>query len=193
MDTVERLNNALQDFKCFKEKGIDPVITRYGEVDIAYPANEEEYRALGGYAVAMIVAISEEKEEIPLERAYFQFRDKKVFPLNKLGVSIGNGDFLGDKVIEKKDSGGRVCFENISFWTIPVCYFIDDDGFIAVDFKGERKAFIILRGLWKPHSRIRECISKHLAGQINVAEHVPYEVVSKFIEREYFDSNRIKL
>ncbi len=195
MDTADRLNKALEkeEFAIFKKQGIEPVITRYGEVDIAYPANEEEYCILGGYAVVMIVAISEDREELPIERAYFQVGDKKTVSLNKLGVSVDGGDLLGDMATEKKDNAGRICFENISFWAIPVAWFIVDDGFIAVDFKGERKEFIILRGPWKLYSRIQEWINKDSAGQIKVAEHVPYDVVAKFIEREFFKNNRVQL
>jgi len=192
MNTAGRLNNALKDFKSFKEKGVDPVITRYGEVDIAYPAGEEEYCILGGYAVVMIVAISGDREELPIERAYFQVSDEKPVLLDKLGVSVDGGDLLGDMVTEKKDNAERICFENISFWAIPVCWFQVDAGFIAVDFKGERKEFVILRGPWKLDSRIQECINKHNADQIKVAEHVPYDVLAKFIEREYFESNRVQ-
>jgi len=193
MDTAERLSNALKPFKGLQGKGVNPVITRYGEVDIAYPANENEYCVLGGYAVVMIVAVSENRDELPIERAYLQPSDKRIVSLNKLGVSVKGGDLLGDIATEKKDNTGRIYFENISFWAIPVCWFKDDGGLIAVDFKGERKEFVILRGPWKLDSRIQEWINKHSAEQIEVAEHVAYDVMGNFIEREFFNSNRVQL
>ena len=186
MNTADRLNNALKDFTYFKEKGVDPVITRYGEADIAYPADEKEYCILGGYAVVRIVAISEDREELPIERAYFQVGDEQQVPLQKLGVCVDSDGLLGDMVTDAKDNYGRTCFENISFWAIPVAWFQVDAGFLAVDFKGERKEFIILRGPWEQYSRVQEWVKKHHAEQIKVAEHVPYDTVEKFIEREYF-------
>jgi len=185
MSTSERFKN-MQELKSLRKQGIDPVIARYGEVDIAYPANEKEYCALGSYAVVKIVAIAEDQKELPIERAYFQLSNEKIMPLTKLGVHVGSDDFLADKVKETKDDKKRIYFENISFWTIPTGFFLDDDGFIAVDFKGERKAFKILRGPWKINNRIDEWIKKHAAGQLQVAEHVEYGLVAKFIEREFF-------
>jgi len=194
MNTADRLNKVLEskEFAIFKKEGIEPVIKRYGEVDIAYPADEEEYRDLEGYAVVMIRAISENREELPIERAYFQSSDKRIVSLDKLEVSVDGGDPLGDMATEKKDNAGRTCFENISFWAIPACWFVDDGGFIAVDFKGERKEFVILRGPWKLDSRIREWINKHIAEQIRVTEHVPYDIVANFIDREFFKNNRVQ-
>jgi len=193
LERAYRLNNAIEEElgTLFRQLGTEPIVSRYGEVDIAYPASEDEYCILGGHSVVMIVAMSEYKEELPLERAYFQLRDKRIIPLNELGVCVDGSDVLGGLVTEKQYGFGRICFENISFWTIPTVWFIDDEGFIAVDFKGERKEFIIKRGPWKLHSIVREYISKNITGQIKVAEHVPYDVVAKFIEREFFKSNRV--
>lgn len=192
MDTADRLNNALERLSpVFKEQGIEPAISRFGEVDIAYPVNENEYCVLGGYTVFMVVAISECLDELPIEKAYFQVGEK-VLVCAELGVHV-DGDELRNRVTEKKDRSGRTCFENISFWVLPVGYFKIDAGFIAIDFKGERKNFTILRGPWKLDSRVDDLINKHFSEQIKVAEHVPYDELTKFVEREYFKNNRVQL
>jgi len=194
MNTADRLNNSLKkELKPLIDQGIDPVIARYGEVDIAYPSDEQEYCLLGGYAVVMIVAISDTQDELPIERAYFQIDDIKTVPLDNLGVKVGEGDFLRDVVTEKKGNGDRTVFENISFWVIPALWFVFDKGYIAIDFKGERKNFSILRGPWKLHNHGQEWINKHSAGQLKVAEHVPFDVVAKFIDREFFKNNRVQV
>jgi len=195
MDTADRMNKALEKFNFLKEQGVENIpISRLGEVDIAYPASEEEYCALGGYAVVMIVAISDDREELPIERAYFQIADKKTVPLENLGVRYNGGDLLAGVVKEKQDHTGRICFENVSFWYIPVAWFKFDDSFIAIDYKGERKKFIIHRGPWKLDIRVQTWISKHIGEQkIAVAQHVPFEVIANFIDREFLKNNRIKL
>jgi hypothetical protein len=185
MAIADHLNKALNEMKFWKELGIDPIIARYGEIDIAYPADEKEYCDLGGCVVAMVVAISENKEELPIERVYFQVADVKPIHLIKIGYSVNSDGLLGDMVTKKTYSNGRICYENISFWALTACCFQADTGFIAVDFKGERKKFIITRGPWKLDNRIRECMNKHLAEQIKVAECVPRNILMDFINREF--------
>ncbi len=191
MNISEDVKNKLKSFE--ERIGIRSFVSRFGKVDIAYPANEEEYCVLGGFAVVMVVAISDDQEELPIERAYFQLRDKEIIPLDKLGVCFNGDDFLSERVKEVKDDHGKAYFENVSFWSIPVGWFIDDEGFIAIDLKGERKAWVLLRGPWELHSLIREYLNKHLNGQIKCAEHIPFEVMAKFIEREFINNNRVQL
>ena len=194
MNTVDRFKNVLKDLTFFREKGIDPVVSRLGNVDVAYPASESEYCLLGGYAIVMVVAISDKRSELPIEAVYFRIADKETISFTKLGVRVGGGDLLAEIVTEKKDPAGRVCFENVSFWVIPVACFKFANALIAIDFKGERKRFTIMRGPWNLDIRIQEWISKHVAeNKIQVAEHVPFEVLVKFIDREFFHNNRIQL
>jgi hypothetical protein len=185
MSVSDYFNKALKEFKIFKEKGIDPVISRYGEVDIAYPANEKEFCFLSSYSFVKVTAISDDPAELPIERAYFQLGKGKIMPLESLEISVDDKPNFTNKVIESKDDKDRTYFKSFSFWVIPTGFFLDDDGFIAIDFKGERKHFVILRGPWKLDGRICEWVKKHTSGQIQVAEHVPFDLVANFIQREF--------
>jgi hypothetical protein len=185
----ERLKNALKEFTSFEEKGVNPIISRYGEVDIAYPANEEEYCALGGHSVAKVVTISEKHKELPIERAYFQLTNEKIMNLTKLRVCVDDGILLADKVKKETDDKDRVYFKNSSFWLIPTSYFLIDGGFIAVDFKEGRKSFVILRGPWNINSQIDEWIKKHTTGRIEISDNVGHDQVATFIGREFFSSS----
>lgn len=190
MNISEAVKNELKSLE--ELSGIRPVVSRFGEVDIAYPASAEEYCALGGYSVAAVVVFSQNQEELPIERTYFQTSSEKIFPLEKIGVCVDDR-YLADRIKETKDDHGNFYFENISFWAIPTGLFMDPGGLAAIDFKGERKAFVLLRGPWKMHGLVRECLSKHLGGQIKLAEHIPFEVMAEFVQREFISNNRIKL
>ncbi len=43
--------DTLREIQSLREEGIDPLISHYGEVDIAYPTNEKEYCGISGYSV----------------------------------------------------------------------------------------------------------------------------------------------
>lgn len=45
-------------------------VPRIGLFDIAYPADEEEYKALNGYAVMLLTVLSQRADELPPKRAF---------------------------------------------------------------------------------------------------------------------------
>jgi hypothetical protein len=182
---MSELFKDLQELNSLRKQGIDPVISRYGEVDIAYPANEKEYCALSSYSFMKVTAISDDPEELPIERAYFQLGKGKIMPLESLEISVDDKPHFTNRIFETKDEKDRTYFKSFSFWVIPTGLFLDPDGFIAIDFKGERKHFVILRGPWKLDGRICEWVKKHTSGQIQVAKHVPFDLVANFIQREF--------
>jgi hypothetical protein len=170
-------------------------IERYAEVDIVFPANEEEYFALGGNAVAMIIASSEHQSELPLVRAYFQEEDGKEIILTKIIFNSDVDIFAGDKITKGKFANDeKECFTNLSFWLIPISLFRDDKGIIMVDFKGERKAFAIRRGPWQIDKQNQEYMQKQSQGDIKVTENQQDSVIAKIIEREFINprlSNKV--
>jgi hypothetical protein len=194
MNTAERMNEKLDsEFKIFREKGIEPPIARYGEVDIAYPTNEEEYCVLGGYGVLMLAVIAEDRKELPVEKAYFKLSNAKIKPLVRLDIAIGGIIPLAERVQAIEDAKGTHYFENISFWGIPVCFFLDDGGFIAIDFKGKRKEFIIKRGPWDIDRRVLQWVINHQQKKSKVSEHITHDLIVKFIQREFVENNLLQL
>lgn len=191
MDRLEVINNELKSLR--EQSGIDPVFSWAGEYDIAYPSSVEEYSALRGCAVVMIVAISDNQEELPIKWAYFMNSKKEKILLRNLNVVIDDVVVLADEVKEIKDDKGKVYFENTSLWAIPLFFFRDDGGLIAFDFKEERKEFVILRGPWKVDSRIREWMINHVSTQITVAGGFSDDVFGRFIQREFINNNRVQL
>jgi len=179
------LNGFAEEFKCFTEAGIDPAVTRYGEVDIAYPTNEKEYCDLAGYAVMKVTAASDYAEELPIEKAYFQLSNGKVMPLEGLDVSVDDKPHFTNRVIEMKDDRDNAYFKSFSFWSIQALYFLDNDGYIVIDFKGDRKNFRILRGPWEIRSKIHEWLSKYKAGQLKIAKSASWNTLAQFVEREF--------
>lgn len=186
-DTVN-MSDCFKNFgelKSLREQGVDPVIARYGEVDIAYPASEKEYCALAGYSFMKITAIAEDAKELPIERAYFQLRNGKIMPLESLEVSVDDRSHFTNRAIETKDDKDRVYYKNFSFWAIPTLFFLDNGGLIGIDFRGERKEFVILRGPWKIDPLINGWMRKHSTKNLQVAERANYDIIAKFIEREF--------
>ena len=53
-------------------------IPRVGFIDIAYPADAQEYRKLGGYGVLLVVAFSQDRTELPPKRLYAMVRGREV-------------------------------------------------------------------------------------------------------------------
>ncbi len=177
--------NLIRGLKISEEHKLYPSIERHAQIDIAYPANEKEYCALGSYSFAKVAAISEHSEELPIERAYFQLSKGKIMPLESLEISVDDKPNFTNKVIETKDDKDRTYFKSFSFWAIPTGFFQYQDGLIAIDFKDERKNFVLLRGPWKLNNRICEWVQKHTSGEIQVAEHVASDLIANFIQREF--------
>jgi hypothetical protein len=53
-------------------KKIAPRAARVALVDFAWPMNLEEYRATAKFIVVLVVAVSQQEQELPLKRVYVQ-------------------------------------------------------------------------------------------------------------------------
>ncbi len=51
---------------------------RFVLFDLAWPENEAEYRALGRHAVVVVVAVSQQAEELPLRRVFTAVGERKI-------------------------------------------------------------------------------------------------------------------
>jgi hypothetical protein len=56
--------------------------------DIGYPSNDEEFTALDGHAVVLLTALSQTREELPLQRAFVVMEDGKEFPLKQIRLVL---------------------------------------------------------------------------------------------------------
>lgn len=65
-------------------KKIAPKAARVALVDFAWPQNAAEYRALGKFIVVLVVAVSQQDEELPLTRLYVAAGGRTVV-LQKIG------------------------------------------------------------------------------------------------------------
>jgi hypothetical protein len=50
-------------------------VPRIGLFDIAYPADEDEYKALNGFAVMLVTALSQKADELPPKRVFVKIGD----------------------------------------------------------------------------------------------------------------------
>jgi len=171
----------------------DDIVERYAAADIAYPTSEEEYCGLGSNAVAMITAISEHIDELPLARAYMLTGDNKEIEVNKLKLSSSDTSFTGNDITKTKFADGKKnIFVNISFWLIPAALLVDGKGVLVLDFKGERKGFTVYRGSGEVNTRIKGYIINQNCGAIKVDEHLNVKIFENFLLREFIEPNRNK-
>jgi hypothetical protein len=61
---TQQIRQAAEQYKAFAP------VPRVAFIDIAYPRDNEEARALAGYAVVLVTSISQDKTELPLHRVY---------------------------------------------------------------------------------------------------------------------------
>jgi len=176
---------CLDELEFLKEHGIKPSCLRYGECDIAFPKDEEEYYALGGYSFMKVTAISIDAKELPIERAYFQLYQGRAVSLIGLEASVDDAPNFTNRIIETKDDDNNTYYQSFSFWAIPTAYFVDHNGYIAIDFKGGIKDFILLRGPWKKAEHIIEWVRSHMSKAKDDNMPVDYDVLSKFVQREF--------
>jgi hypothetical protein len=64
-------------------KTIAPQAARVALVDFAWPMSEAEYRATAKFVVVLVVAVSQQEQELPLKRLYVQ-AGRRTVPLQKI-------------------------------------------------------------------------------------------------------------
>lgn len=112
--------------------GIDP--SRGTDFDLCYPANSDEYEALGKHGVVRIDAQSILSSELPLTRAYLTVKGLN-FPLRML-VTL---DKVKDDQANKR---GVQYWRQVSFYLVPLNLLKGKGGAdLSVDFNGPRRGF----------------------------------------------------
>lgn len=100
--------------------------------DVCYPADEQEYDALGKNAVVMATAYTVLPSELPLRTAYVTSKGIRV-PLQRIAIF--------DKHERPSSSAAnKVYTEQVSFYLMPI-YLMKKDAELAVDFAGPRRGF----------------------------------------------------
>lgn len=109
-------------------------IPRIALFDIGYPSSEQEYAALDGNAVILFTAISQTREELPLQRVYVSADGKEV-ELKLLKVVLAELP-VSDSVSSK--TFGR--FRADALYLLPISL-RNKPGDLLIDFQTNRKAF----------------------------------------------------
>ena len=92
---IQRIEDAAIKYQ---DSGAVPRTVFY---DIGYPASDEELTALDGHAVVLLTALSQSREELPLQRAFIVLEDKTEVPLKQLKLVLSeqsNSTTLATKV-----------------------------------------------------------------------------------------------
>ena len=74
--TPEQMNRRIEE-AAIKYQAHAP-IPRVVLYDIGYPLDDQEYAALDGHAVILLTAVTQEREELPLQRVYFLLEGKEI-------------------------------------------------------------------------------------------------------------------
>jgi Uncharacterized protein conserved in bacteria (DUF2314) len=109
-------------------------IPRIALFDIGYPSSEQEYAALDGNAVILFTAISQNRDELPLQRVYVSADGKEV-ELKLIKVVLAELP-ASDSVSSK--TFGR--FRADALYLLPVSL-RNKTGDLLIDFQANRKAF----------------------------------------------------
>lgn len=105
--------------------------------DIAFPADDQEYRDLGKHAILLIAAVTHDPAELPLERVYLQNRGT-VVELQKIGSTLCRTK-AGSEVERVLGS-----YRENAFYLLPIsAYFQNVD--LLIDFARNRSAFKLIQ------------------------------------------------
>ena len=104
-------------------------VIRGVDYDICFPADAQEYAALGKHAIVRLSASTAIETELPLRSAYLEVKGVRV-PLHRLA--------LLDPHHHRRDTDDYV--EQVSFYLVPLSS-LKAASELSVDFTGQRTAF----------------------------------------------------
>ena len=148
-------------------------VPRIALFDIGYPHSEQEYAALDGNAVILFTAISQNRDELPLQRVYVSADGKEV-ELKLLKVVLAELP-ASDSVLSK--TFGR--FRADALYLLPMSL-RNKAGDLLIDFQTNRKAFKVTT-LGEP---LPEDLSWMTRAKSSGASPSP-SALEAFIKREY--------
>jgi hypothetical protein len=105
--------------------------------DIAFPASESEYVALGKHAVLLIAAVTHDPAELPIARVYLE-KENGVIPLQEIGSFLCRT--TSESTVERVLGGYR---ENALFLLPLSAYF--QPAKLMVDFARNRSGFQLIQ------------------------------------------------
>jgi hypothetical protein len=144
---------------------------RYVLFDLAYPQDEDEYRAVGKSALVFLAALSRNSGELPLRRV-FTLVGRQEIALRKLGSRRSE--------LPPSSVAGQVIgrFREDGFWLAPVGPLLRENALLC-DFARNRTGFVINRAPFEPPDFIRADRAR------DKAERPQDPAVKAFVEREY--------
>ena len=142
-DIDQRLEKRAAEIREMAPQGAD----RYVLFDLAFPADQAEYRAVGKQALILIAAVSKQADELPLRRVYTLIGDN-AFECRRLGsrrAELPSGS-LARAVV------GR--YREDAFYLAPVGPLLSAS-VLMCDFARNRNGFVINRAALEPPDFIR--------------------------------------
>jgi hypothetical protein len=105
--------------------------------DIAFPANEEEYKSLGKHAILLLAAVTHDPAELPIRRVYLEKTDG-VVELQKIGSFLCHTP--PGSAVERVLGAYR---EN-AFYLLPISAYFKNDR-LLIDFARNRSGFQLIQ------------------------------------------------
>jgi hypothetical protein len=147
-------------------------LPRAGFFEVAYPADVPEYVALAGNGIVLITVFAQDKNELPIKKAYFHFEDGLV-ELQPIASVLSK-----QKEADAKTSKAFGAYRMDALYLLPLHLGFEGAN-LMVEFAKSRNAFR-LGSISGSTSSVREGEqTKTLAGKPSE------EAVKSFVEREY--------
>lgn len=146
------------------------------DYDLCYPANSEEYEALGKNAVVMLTSSTAIGTELPLKSVYVLIKGIRV-PLQRVAV-------FEKHEVAPTGKSDTTYFQQVSFYLLPI-YVAKKDAVLYVDFTGPRTGFSVA------HFSAKE-MPKNVPSFVRLDEYdtpsdANMEAVARLLVREYPD------
>jgi hypothetical protein len=162
--TLDAFNKRVEDVAAGYLKQYPPgAISRIVLFDSAFPLDEAEYKASGGYGVLMVSALSRDQGELPLASVYIDGSKLKFI-----------GGISREVAPDSLAHAAFGAFRTDSFWLVPAALF-RSDAVITADFARNRMGFTVGNGLPAPAFRTANANS----------EKPDFGILKKLVAREY--------
>lgn len=142
-DIDQRLEKRAAELRQMAPQGAD----RYVLFDLAFPADQAEYRAVGKHALILIAAVSRQADELPLRRVYIRAAGRDL-DCRKLGSRRSE---LPSASVARAVVGR---YREDAFYLAPVAALVSENLLIC-DFARNRNGFVINHGAFEPPEFIR--------------------------------------
>ena len=142
--------------------------------DIAFPADDGEYRKLGKRAILLVAAVTHDPAELPIQRVYLQ-RENGVVELQKVASSLCRTP--SGSLVERVLGPYR---EN-AFYLLPISSYFQT-GKLLIDFARNRSAFQLIQ--FPEEVKVPFVLADADRAQ-DTASEVPAETINVVVLREY--------